>query len=153
MQVINYQTSQENFNKLICSISDKIYNAGDRALMLMPEILLEEVDKLLWTFGRRKFIPHATIQDKMPEDQPILLSPNFTLVNKPKHIVLLKNTPADFSTNVWEYLKNTAIERIIFLDAEINPLLVQERKKFLANETKIKEFTHFIQQGANWQKL
>ena len=61
-------------NQSICKIIKKYHEIGHRILVSSSNTkLLDDVNKLLWTFEQLSFIPHSTNQDLDPLT-PVLLT-------------------------------------------------------------------------------
>ncbi len=74
MQVSFYHVMNPDLEKSACKLVEKIYNAG-LALIIFAERKeqAESLNKILWTFASKSFIPHGSLSDPMPEEQPILV--------------------------------------------------------------------------------
>ena len=91
MSKINfYQTSSEQIIKTFCLLSEKCYYAGtNTTVIIKPQDIIEEYDKILWTYSRKKYIPHATYLDANCALQPIYITHQFEILNKAKSIILV----------------------------------------------------------------
>lgn len=47
----------------LCRLLRKVTGTGKRALVLLPDSSLHELDSALWTFSQPDFISHATVSD------------------------------------------------------------------------------------------
>ena len=66
--------STDDVNQSICKIIKKYHEIGHRILVSSSNTkLLDDVNKLLWTFEQLSFIPHSTNQDLDPLT-PVLLT-------------------------------------------------------------------------------
>ena len=80
---------------------EKIYYSEQKLVVIAEqEDLLQSLDKLLWSYSTKHFIPHATFQDPHPSDQPIYLThnmenPNDATITMVLGIVELNNLITD----------------------------------------------------------
>ena len=65
--------SKDDINHSTCKIIGKFYEAGKKILVSSKDsILIDDLNKLLWTFEQLSFIPHSTGKDYDPLT-PVLL--------------------------------------------------------------------------------
>lgn len=62
--------------KLVCRLTEKAFAQGHQVCIAVDssEDALT-LDKLLWTFRDRSFIPHAIHEASAPADEPVLIAP------------------------------------------------------------------------------
>jgi DNA polymerase-3 subunit chi len=83
-----YQIFSETKEKALCQLLAKIYNAGLRAIVRFKDTeTQEQINKTLWSFSQKEFVPHAASNDPMPERQPIYLTTNVENPNNSTVIV------------------------------------------------------------------
>ncbi|TFG79503.1 MAG: DNA polymerase III subunit chi [Chromatiales bacterium] len=59
---------------LACRLTEKAYKKGHRVYIHAESgAQLRQLDELLWSFRAGSFLPHAVVQDRPAEPQPILL--------------------------------------------------------------------------------
>lgn len=51
--------------------------------------MIEELDKTLWTYSKKQFIPHATLLDAHQEKQMILLGNEFKNLNDASSLMMI----------------------------------------------------------------
>lgn len=74
MEVFIYKILN-SFEKSFFSLIEKAYNNNKKVFVYCPiSDRIEYYDKLIWTFKKISFIPHAKLYDSMYEKAPILLS-------------------------------------------------------------------------------
>lgn len=82
-----------------CRLLRKIHRAGQRVVVHHDSVaVLNELDRLLWTFSDLDFIPHLMADDPLAADTPILLAAG--PVDTPHHDVLVnlgEQPPSYFS--------------------------------------------------------
>jgi DNA polymerase-3 subunit chi len=80
----------EIFDKTICQIVEKCYSTGMHTLVVVEDDGYKQIlNKTLWTFSQKSFIPHSTDDDLMPEKQPILITSNFKNLNRSSILVIV----------------------------------------------------------------
>lgn len=129
-----YQTDPALHIKALCALTEKSFYNDDRILIFTESSeKCHEVDKVLWTYSQKHFLPHAQLSDEVDlMMQPILLANNdddisivpdlikrnVIIFNEPKDSVSLKKYFAHYislkeSANMHENL------RLIFIGSEI----------------------------------
>lgn len=74
---------------------EKIVATGNKALVLTgSEEEAEQLNQSLWTYNPDSFLPHGTMKDGRPEDQPILLSTETAPVNNATMLLITNGQPA-----------------------------------------------------------
>lgn len=60
----------------LCRLLRKVLAAHRQALVLLPESVLGELDRTLWTFSQQDFVPHALVSapTTIRERSPVLLA-------------------------------------------------------------------------------
>lgn len=75
MQVGCYKTQQELIIKSCCKLIERSFDGFKKTLVItMDAENSHTIDQTLWTYSRKHFIPHATIDDPLPESQPVLIA-------------------------------------------------------------------------------
>lgn len=86
-----YKTPRESLAKTFCLLAEKCYVSSFKAYVIADnEDSVQELDKILWTYSRKNFIPHATNKDPLPHKQPILISDKVDF-NQEAQILILVN--------------------------------------------------------------
>jgi DNA polymerase-3 subunit chi len=49
----------------------------------------ENLDRVLWTYSKKHFIPHATCLDPMPERQPVYITHKLTNYNQSEFLIFI----------------------------------------------------------------
>lgn len=91
MSFINfYEITIGNINRVACQLLEKAYNKSYKTLAITKDIEAETtLDKDLWTFAQKSFIPHATSSDIKPEEQPIYITSTHTNKNSADTLFLI----------------------------------------------------------------
>jgi DNA polymerase IIIc chi subunit len=103
-QIIFYQSS-DGIIKSMAPILLKIIDEKKRAFIYVKnKEKIEEIDILLWNYGRSKFIPHATILDEnfIHEDQPILISNQEFNLNQADYLIFIDEPQIEFTKNFFK---------------------------------------------------
>jgi DNA polymerase III subunit chi len=70
-----YQILSETKEKSLCQLLAKVYNSGSKALVKFKDSdYLEQINRTLWSFSQKEFIPHGSHADPLSERQPIYLT-------------------------------------------------------------------------------
>ncbi|MCP5266690.1 MAG: DNA polymerase III subunit chi [Burkholderiaceae bacterium] len=82
-----------------CRLVRKVMRSGSKTVVFCSEHEpLERLDRLLWTFSDRDFLPHVQVHDPLAPETPIVLATG--AVDTPHHDVLVNigaQTPPIFS--------------------------------------------------------
>ena len=91
MAKINYyQTASLQFAKSFCLLAEKCYYSKLNTLVLTPEIAdLRDMDRVLWTYSQKHFIPHATFEDSFADQQPVYFTTKIENPNKAEVIIFV----------------------------------------------------------------
>jgi DNA polymerase IIIc chi subunit len=96
---INFYQVDETIVKSLAPLLLKVLEEKKRALIFCAhENKIKEIDDSLWSYGRNKFIAHATIFDRefSPKRQPILISNKEENSNEADYLVFLDMPSAAF---------------------------------------------------------
>jgi DNA polymerase III subunit chi len=71
-----YHLTTTPIERALPKLVEKAYGAGHRVLLVesLPE-RLDMFNQVLWTYSTLTFLPHGSVTDGEPDEQPILLSP------------------------------------------------------------------------------
>jgi DNA polymerase III subunit chi len=102
---VEFHTNVDDPVAFACRLLRKAYRSGARAWVTAPEPLLSELDRSLWTFDERDFVPHARVPGAavaILACTPLWLAPQVTHTVLPEAPRLLVNVgaaaPVDFSS-------------------------------------------------------
>ncbi len=89
--VINfYQVTSATFEKSVCQLLEKCYQTGKNTLVKVGDVDFQElINKTLWTFSQKSFIPHGSINDPLPNQQPILITDKENNINNADILVCI----------------------------------------------------------------
>ncbi|WP_341763995.1 DNA polymerase III subunit chi [Candidatus Tisiphia endosymbiont of Beris chalybata] len=112
-----YHASEGSLYKTACQLVEKSYHNKFKIIILTPDIEAQELlNKLIWTYSRKQFIPHGSKLDPLPEKQPIYLTSELENPNQANVLIIL----APF--NIEEILSNAPyighFQRIIIIYEE-----------------------------------
>jgi DNA polymerase III subunit chi len=90
-EVTFYHITSDPLEKSLAELANKLYEKKERTLIVCNDnAQMHNINNILWSFSTKKFIPHGSIEDDAPEQQPILLSTSpKNLDNNPSTIILL----------------------------------------------------------------
>lgn len=90
MQLSFYQTFPELILKTTCQLVEKCYHSDLKVIVLTSTVeAQEELNKLLWTYSQKQFIPHGSRLDPFPEKQPVYLTYQLENPNSATILVLV----------------------------------------------------------------
>lgn len=70
-----YHTAEGLLYKTACLLVEKSYLSNAKIVILTPDLEVQEsINKLLWTYSRKQFIPHGSKLDPLPERQPVYIT-------------------------------------------------------------------------------
>ena len=95
---VEFHTGVADRAAFACRMLRKAYRQGARVLVTAPEPVLAEVDRLLWTFDERDFVPHVRVPgapEALAMRTPIWLAPQVTASPGPDAPTLVLNLGAD----------------------------------------------------------
>lgn len=115
-----YRTIQEKLPKAFCMLAEKCYhNKINVFVYANNKETLAELDKVLWTYSKKQFIPHGTIHDPHPEKQPILLGEEFKNLNNVSNLMIINADENQLlSILSTDENFNTKCERLFFVYAQ-----------------------------------
>lgn len=99
---INFYEVDESIAKALGPLLSKIIDEGKKALVFCEnEQKMLEIDKVLWSFARARFIPHITINDHdfVMSRQPVLLTYKLANDNNADYLVFLDDIDVNFIKN------------------------------------------------------
>ncbi|MCP5369676.1 MAG: DNA polymerase III subunit chi [Rickettsiaceae bacterium] len=74
MQINFYNTKKEFLTKSFCQLVEKGFADYKQTYVITNDLeSVNMLDVVLWTYSRKKFLPHARIIDPLPQRQPILI--------------------------------------------------------------------------------
>lgn len=102
-----YQTILDLTDKSICQLAEKCYHSNLKVVILVANNEIQErINRLLWTYSQKQFIPHGSKLDPLPEKQPIYITTELENPNNSKVLMLL---------NPEDIINFTQFERIIIV--------------------------------------
>jgi DNA polymerase-3 subunit chi len=70
-----YQVMNGEVIKFSCQLLEKCFQKNIKTFVqVVDDIAATAIDRTLWTFAQKSFIPHAMDTDPMPDKQPIYIS-------------------------------------------------------------------------------
>ena len=97
MKNINFYLSDETLGKTLFNLLLKMAEAGHRVVIFChSKEYLDELDRMLWTLGRVKFLPHGKEEDGYVSEHPIFLTTKEENPNKAKFLFLFGKPSKEF---------------------------------------------------------
>ena len=105
-EVIFYHITSEPIEKSLADLATKLYEKKEQTLIVCnDEAQMCSINNIFWSFSTKKFVPHGSIEDDSPEEQPILLSTTTqSLNNKPSTIILLSPISVENAGDFGKYI-------------------------------------------------
>lgn len=152
-----YNTTQDLLPKTFCQLAEKCYYAGLKTNVITENTdYSQSLDRVLWTYSKKHFIPHATNTDHHPEKQPILITNDLNSLS-PADVTIFINTSKSVILNITSN-KNTAqlqySQKILFIFDEVQNIQTTEINAILEKSyITAFEIDSFIQdKKGKWQK-
>ncbi|CAG2173489.1 unnamed protein product [Oppiella nova] len=95
-----YHTIEGQLYKTTCILAEKSYHNNLKVVILTLDVdVQEQINKLMWTYSRKHFIPHGSKLDPLPEKQPIYIThimenpnnANILIITAPFNIEMILN--------------------------------------------------------------
>lgn len=118
IKVSCYKTIQEKLPRAFCVLAEKCYHSGIKIFVYTnSKEYTVELDRVLWTYSKKQFIPHGTVDDLFPENQYILIGSELKNLNNSSSMIIINADEskilAILSSN--ENFDITKCERLFFL--------------------------------------
>jgi DNA polymerase-3 subunit chi len=160
IRVSCYQTSNENLPKTFTQLAEKCFYNKLRTLVVTPNNdLITILDKVLWTYSKKHFIPHGTLSDPLPEKQPIYITNKLLNLNEAKALMFVnadESMMLDFLSNTEN--KSSGVQnfsRVMFLFDNFTKLQSAQIKNILEKSSLTNYALECFNQGVNneWHKI
>ena len=141
IRVSCYQALNENLSKAFTMLAEKCFLSDLRVLVIVPDQELKMfLDKALWTYSRKYFIPHATDSDPFPEKQPIYLTDKIDNPNAAT-VAILINIERSRLLNFLSQQSLSQLSRVIFLNGE-NTALDESQIQNIIKTSPLKKYAY-----------
>ena len=149
MKINCYKTNKEQLYKTFCVLAEKCYENRSQTNVLTTADMTKDLDEYLWSYSKKKFIPHALVSDPYSAIQPILISCH---TNKVRHadMYLFLKLDNNLIIEILEQIENLKeVKKIIILDSDDNnrDLLIKDIKQ--RNLIEISEAKFYSQSAKN----
>ncbi|HJD60653.1 MAG TPA: DNA polymerase III subunit chi [Rickettsia endosymbiont of Degeeriella rufa] len=147
-----YQTSDELLLKAIFLLIEKCYYSDLKSVVLTVDAEQQEMlNKNLWTYSRKQFIPHGSKVDPQPEKQPIYITDTLQNPNNASVLIIISPTNIEKFLQAKEYISD--FKRIIIITD-----LPEDLKKLNLKISQITEQENTIDcftqdQRGSWNKV
>lgn len=137
-----YKTKQDLLSKAFCQLAQKCYSSSINSCVIANNSdFAMELDRVLWTYSKKYFIPHATSQDPFHQEQPIYITHSIENPNNSTMIILVNPT----EDNLLKLFSSTSevelstIEKIMIIFDDVQRIQFSEIKALLL-KTKFNNF-------------
>lgn len=117
-----YQTTQEQLPKTFCKLTEKCYYSNLRTNVFTEnEDYSQNLDRVLWTYSKKHFIPHATSSDPLPEKQPVYITHDLSIHTKAEIIIFINASQKTILTALSKngIIQPKIVQKILFIFDEI----------------------------------
>ena len=129
-----YKTKQDLLSKAFCQLAQKCYSSSINSCVIANNSdFAMELDRVLWTYSKKYFIPHATSQDPFHQEQPIYITHSIENPNNSTMIILVNPT----EDNLLKLFSSTSevelstIEKIMIIFDDVQRIQFSEIKALL----------------------
>lgn len=148
MQLNIYKTLRPQIEKTFCSLVEKCYSSNSKVVaVIADDETRENLNKLLWTYSQKKFIPHGSNIDPLPDKQPVYLADKFE--NPNKATVLISVNPTKESLD-FDNKELDSFERTIIIYSSDDPNAA-EHIESLKSKADVVIYEQTVNDG--WRKL
>jgi DNA polymerase-3 subunit chi len=134
IKISYYKTKPDQLSKAFCQLAQKCYYSSINTCVITNNSdFTIELDRILWTYSKKHFIPHATNEDPLPQEQPIYITHSIENPNNSKIIILVNPTEEKllqlFSRT--SPLEINTIKKIMIISDDIQQIQFSEIKALL----------------------
>lgn len=124
-QISCYQTIDNLLEKTVCLITEKCYLNNFRVIIITSDTEMQElINKVLWSYSQKQFIPHGSSLDPSPEMQPVYITTDILKnINNAKVLILVN-----------QFIPTTALldfDRVCIIYNDDNECLFQEVSDYI----------------------
>ncbi len=150
-----YFTLSELLPKTFCSLAEKCYYNGTKTCVISQnKDQLNSLDKSLWTYSKKHFIPHGTQDDPFKNQHPIYLTTEIDK-NSDTKIYIIINPSEEFLLSTLSALSKIDIEKLLLvIDVSIG-IPIDQLKSLLSKSNLGDNPINFFDQSknGNWTKI
>ncbi len=150
-----YFTLSELLPKTFCSLAEKCYYNGTKTCVISQnKDQLNNLDKSLWTYSKKHFIPHGTMDDSFKKHHPIYLTTEIEKNSETK-IYIIINPSGEFLLSNLSALNKIDIEKLLLV-IDVSTGIPVDQLKGLLSKSNLKEnpINFFTQsKNGNWTKV
>ncbi len=151
-----YQTDNIPIEKTVTQLVEKCYHSALRCTILTSDDAFQEhLNKYLWTYSQKQFIPHGSKLDPLPEEQPIYITGTLENINN-STVAIAANSDTQMLRDIFgdlEKLKKLKFDRLIVIFSLEDNSLEQEIsiiKEGLSNAGA--SYDYYKQSSTGWVK-
>lgn len=91
-----YHLTTTPMGKALPKLLEKVISGGNRVVVKAPDdVQVEQLNKELWTYTTKFFLPHGSAEDGFEKDQPIYLTANNNNPNGANIFAFINDTEVD----------------------------------------------------------
>jgi len=153
-----YKTKQDLLSKAFCQLAQKCYYSSINTCVITNNSdFTIELDRVLWTYSKKHFIPHATKEDPLHQEQPIYITHSVENPNNSKIIILVNPT----ENKLLELFSRTSpleiktLEKVMIIFDDIQQIQFSEIKALLPKTNITNSEINLFEQSDNglWQTI
>ena len=100
MEFSFYQLEDSNFLRTICKIIERAYLEGYKIIVKVEDSLIEaELNKILWSYSQKTFIPHGASFDPLPKQQTVYITTQDENLNDADLVIFVNSFSNDTCQN------------------------------------------------------
>lgn len=156
IQISFYQTDNIPLEKTVTQLVEKCYTNGLRCTILTSNSEFQEhLNKHLWTYSQKQFIPHGSKLDPLPEAQPIYITDALENINN-STVAIIVDSDIGTLRNIFSDLQKVSdlkFTRLILI-ANFNDKLFETEIKIITQDLINSQinFDYYKQSAAGWVK-
>ena len=132
-----YHVKNTVFEKSICRLLDKIYSSGYKALVVVKdEDFAANLDKILWSFASKAFVPHGVSNEDKADEQPILIATDTENKNQADLLMLTHYIDVDIA----------GFKRVIYIFDDNDEQITAARQQYKRYKDAGHELAYYKQQ-------
>jgi len=116
-----YHATEGLLYKTTCLLIEKSYHSNAKIVVLTPDADVQELlNKLLWTYSKKQFIPHGSKLDPLPQKQPVYITHELENPNKSSILIIISPFDIEEIFSYKDYIKH--FQRIIIIYDSLDDL-------------------------------
>lgn len=140
-----YHLTKSPMGKALPKLLEKVVTSGARAIVIAEDDeRLQQLNKELWTYTTKFFLPHGTKEDGYSEDQPLYLTVNYENPNGANILAIVDDA---------EVKDLEKFDRCLYMfDGNKEAKLKTARSRWTKMKTDGHNVTYWQQNAKGWEK-